>query len=99
MKASDQGFRPGARFVRMRLGIIVTFLSAAGCAPAPDRAEHTVDDYLKDRTLRQQELTRCLNDPGTLGKTADCINVTAADRTAGVGSMRDLPPLQLPPKK
>ena len=92
-------FRPGAYSVRTCLGIVVTAISAAGCAPAPDQVQHTVDDYLKDRTLRQQELTRCLNDPGSLGKTADCANATAAERTAGVGSLRDLSPLELPPKK
>lgn len=93
------GFRPGARFVRFSLEIVVTAFSAAGCAPAPDRAQHTVEEYRMDRQLRSEELTRCLNDPGTLGKSADCINATAAERAAGVGSLRDLPPLALPPKK
>jgi len=93
------GFRPGARSVRMSLGIVVTAISAAGCAPAPDRAQHTVEDYTKDRALRQEMLTRCLNDPGTLGKSPDCMNAGSAERAAGVGSLRDLPPLQLPPKQ
>ena len=92
-------FRPGARSVRIGLGIVVTFLSAAGCAPEPDRAQHTVDEYRQDPQLRRQEFELCANDPGTLGKSPDCVNVREAERTAGVGSLRDLPQLRLPPKK
>jgi len=92
-------FRPGARSVRIGLGIVVTFLSAAGCAPAPDRARHTVEEYRQDPELRRQQFALCANDPGTLGKSADCINVREAERAASVGSLRDLPPLRLPPKK
>ena len=92
-------FRPGARRVRICLGIIVTFLSAAGCAPAPDRAQRTVEDYQKDVSLRRGVLAQCANDPGTLKGSPDCINAQAAERSAGVGSLRDLPPLQLPAKK
>ena len=93
------GFRPGARSVRICLGIIVTFLSAAGCAPAPDQARHTVEEYRKNPELRRQELALCANDPGTLAKSADCVNVREAERAAGVGTLRDLPPLRLPPKQ
>jgi hypothetical protein len=92
-------FRPGARGVRMCLGPIVTLLSAAACAPAPEPARHTVAEYREDRMMRQGELDRCTNDPGTLKDSPDCINARAAERAAGVGSLRDLPPLQLPEKK
>ena len=93
------GFRPGARSVRMSLGIVVTVVSAAGCAPAPDRARYSVEAYRQDPTLRRQELERCANDPGTLGDSADCVNAREAGRSVSVGSLRDLPPLRLPPKK
>jgi hypothetical protein len=83
----------------MRLGIVVTAISAAGCAPAPDRASHTVEDHKRDADLRREELARCTADPGSLGKSADCVNVREAERSAGVGSIRDLPPLRLPDKK
>ncbi len=92
-------FRPGARSVRMCLGIVVTALSAAGCAPAPERATHTVKDYKQDVQLRREELARCTEDPGVLGKTPDCVNVREAERSVGVGSLRDLPPLRLPDEK
>ncbi|HTD58112.1 MAG TPA: EexN family lipoprotein [Solirubrobacteraceae bacterium] len=83
----------------MCLGIVVTAISAAGCAPAPDRARYSVEAYRQDPTLRRQELERCANDPGTLEHSADCVNGREADRAVGVGSLRDLPPLRLPPKK
>jgi hypothetical protein len=91
--------RPGARSVRMCLGIVVTFLSAAGCAPAPDRASHTVEDYQKDAQLRHEVLARCESDPGSLKDSPDCVNVREAERSLGVGNLRDLPPLRLPDKK
>jgi hypothetical protein len=91
--------RPGARFVRMRLGFAVTALSAAGCAPAPDRASHTVDDYQQHTQLRRKELARCASDPGSIRNSADCVNVREAERSTGVGSLRDLPPLRLPDNK
>ena len=92
-------FRPGARFVRNCLGIIVTFLSAGGCAPAPDRASHTVEEYKQDAQLRREELTHCTDDPGSLRNSADCVNVREAERSVGVGNLRDLPPLRLPENK
>jgi len=92
-------FRPGARSVRNCLGIIVTFLSAGGCAPAPDRASHTVEEYKQDAQLRREELTHCISDPGSLQTSADCVNVREAERSVGVGNVRDLPPLKLPENK
>ena len=92
-------FRPGARSVRNCLGIIVTFLSAGGCAPAPDRASHTVEEYKQDGELRREALERCTADPGSVGASADCVNVREAERSVGVGNLRDLPPLKLPDKK
>jgi hypothetical protein len=82
--------------MRMSLGIVVTVISAAGCAPVPDRAGHTVEEYRQDPGLRQQELARCANDPGTLGNSPDCVNAREAERAASVGSLRDLPSLKLP---
>jgi hypothetical protein len=91
-------FRPGARYVRMCLGIVVTAISAAGCAPAPDRARHTVEEYRQNEEWRRQELGDCANDLGNQGDSPDCINARAAGRAVGIGSLRELPPLQLPPK-
>jgi hypothetical protein len=90
------GFRPGAQGGRFRLGLVVTILSTASCAPAPDRARHTVEEYAKDAALRHSEMGTCANDPGTMGRSPDCINAREAERQAGIGSLRTLPPLKLP---
>jgi hypothetical protein len=80
---------------------LTILLVMSGCARAPDHAQHTVQDYRRDPQLRRELLERCANDPGTLGQTPDCVNVRAAEEIEGIGSMRTLPPLQLPqpPKK
>lgn len=92
-------FRPGAQVWRLRLGLVVTILSTVSCAPAPDRAAHTVEEYGQDAPLRQSEMQRCANDPGTLKDSPDCINAREAERRSGVGSLRTLPPLKLPDKQ
>ena len=91
-------FRPGAQVWRLRLGLVVTILSTVSCAPAPDRASHTVEEYDQDPSLRASEMRWCANDPGTLRTSPDCINAREAERRAGVGSLRTLPPLKLPDK-
>ena len=89
-------FRPGVLSVRSSLGLVVTLLGAAGCTPAPDRAAHTAADYRADAELRRSELAKCFNDPGSFGKSPDCINAREAERAVGVGSLRDLAPLEIP---
>jgi hypothetical protein len=89
-------FRPGARSVRIGLGIVVTAISAAGCAPAPDQASHTVEEYRRNRALLEKMLERCAEDPGTLRFSADCVNAREAGRSVGIGSLRTLKPLKLP---
>jgi hypothetical protein len=73
-------------------------MSIVGCTPAPDRARHSVEDYRKSEDLRRVELALCANDPGSRKNTPDCINVREAERIESIGSLKNLPPLQLPPK-
>jgi hypothetical protein len=89
-------FRPGARCVRMCLGFVVTAVSAAGCAPVPDRATQTVDYYTGHAKERQMMLEQCQNNPGEIARSPNCVNAMAAARLAGQGSLRTLPSLQLP---
>ncbi len=89
-------FRPGAQRVRRCLGLVVTLTSAAACAPAPDRATHTVEEYRHDAKLREFEFARCANDPASGDSLADCVNAREAERLEGVGSLRKLTPLELP---
>jgi hypothetical protein len=96
MKVVFNQFRPGVLGVRFCLGIVVTAISPAACTPAPDRAAHTVSEYRENAVLRDAELARCANDPGTLGDTPDCRNAREAKRLAEPDSLRSLPPLRLP---
>ena len=73
-------FGPVHKFVRIRLGLVVTLTSAAGCAPAPDRARHTVEEYRQDADLRKIEIARCANDPGPATRSPDCMNAREAER-------------------
>ena len=91
-------FRPGARS-RLCLGIVVTLGSTVGCAPAPDRASHTVEDYQEDPRLKHKELARCTSYAGSRGESPDCENARAAERSKSVGNLRNLPPLRLPNAK
>jgi hypothetical protein len=92
-------FRPGVQQVRRCLGLVVTIASAAGCAPVPDRATHTVEEYRRDAQLREGEFLRCANDPGSKGSSPDCVNAREAERLEGLGSLRSLAPLALPSPK
>ena len=87
--------RPGAQCVRYCLGIVVTVGAAVSCAPAPDPA-NTVTFYREHAEERDAALKRCADDPGSLGHKPDCVNAREAARLEGVGSLRDLRPLDLP---
>ncbi|MDP8984136.1 MAG: EexN family lipoprotein [Pseudomonadota bacterium] len=80
----------------MCLGFVVTAISAVGCAPVPDRSTQTVDYYTGHAQERQAMLKECTNNPGDLANSPNCINAMVAARLAGQGSLRTLPPLQLP---
>lgn len=67
----------------------------AACSRAPVTAAHTVDWYLSHTPDRASIVERCGNDPGTLGKTPDCVNAFAAAQRADIGSLRKLPPMGL----
>jgi hypothetical protein len=88
-------FRPGVQHVRKCLGLVVTLTSAAGCAPVPDRAAHTVEEYREDARLRAATVSRCANDQSNTS-LPDCVNALKAERLEGVGSLRTLPALEIP---
>lgn len=73
----------------MNRNVIIVIASAAAavaCTQAPAKARHTVEEYLADAGLRQEQVARCANDPGSIGTTPDCINALAAENRAGMGS-------------
>ncbi len=92
----------GCRFNADRGGdrwVIATLVMAsiAACSPATPESGRTVQDYVADASLRNATVQRCANDPGRLKDTPDCLNAQAAARIEGVGSLRTLPSLPLPP--
>jgi hypothetical protein len=93
-----QRLRCGARGLRWCLGIIVTIGSAA-CAPSPEPTHQTVEYYRANPEARQARVAECANDPAVLGKTSDCVNAKRAEELESIGSVRDLPPMQLDPKR
>ena len=64
-------------------------VNLVGCSREADVARHTVEEYGADKTLRQEMFQKCANDPGTLGKTPDCINAQEAERLESYGSLRN----------
>lgn len=65
--------------------------------PKRDTARHTVDEYRANVDLRREVFRRCTGDPGTLGKSPDCINAREAERLESHGSLREQPALGLDP--
>jgi hypothetical protein len=55
-----------------------------------------VDEYRRDAKLREVTFARCAKDPASRDVLPDCINAREAERLEGVGSLRTLPPLELP---
>lgn len=77
----------------------LAFLAIAGCAREADTAHHTVEEYRADKPLRQEIFQKCINDPGTLMNTPDCINAREAERLESLGSLRESGPIGLDQKK
>jgi hypothetical protein len=74
---------------------MVPALIAAGCGSSmPTR---TVSYFQAHPNERETVYKRCADDPGTLGKTPECVNAIQAETIAGFGSFRHLPPMHLPP--
>lgn len=84
-----------AKAIALVLAIAIT----SGCSQAPTPARHTVSDYRADKSLRREQVRQCVNDPGTLGKTPDCVNALEAERLASHGSLRNSGPIGLDPAK
>jgi hypothetical protein len=74
---------------------IVFVLWMCACSPTPERARYTVQEYRSNAELRHAQVARCENDPGSLGKTPDCINAHQAAAFEDRVRLRDLPALGL----
>jgi len=78
------------------VGVMLAGVCLSSCTQEPQSATHTVAEYRANADLRHEMFARCTNDPGTLGKTPDCVNAREAERQVDIGSVRDSSPLQLP---
>jgi hypothetical protein len=96
-EASHQSFHGAFETLTVALLTIGLALSLLCCSRQPEPARHTVTEYRADPALRREQFARCSNDPGALGSTPDCINVRQATVLEDNKSVRDLPPVRLPP--
>ena len=71
------------------------FLLAA-CERRPSETTLTVEHYRTHPQEREAKLRECANNPGELALTPNCVNAQQAGHIEGIGSQRELPPLDLP---
>ena len=69
-------------------------LGLAACAREPEPAP-TVDWFRAHQKERQATVEECANNPGELAATPRCVNALDAEGKESVGSLRDLPPMNL----
>jgi len=69
-------------------------VSAAASAKAVEDRVLTVDEYLKQPTLRKKVFAACANDPGRKGRDPNCVNALQAERmsTSGTGRFPSVTP-------
>ncbi len=81
----------------MKRSFVLLMLAATitGCGEAPPVARHTVAEYRADKALRWEIFNQCVNDPGTLRETPDCVNAIEAERLESRGSLRKSAPIGL----
>lgn len=77
--------------------LVLAVGASVSCAPSPPVAQHTVAEYRADAALRREVFAKCLNDPGSLRQTPDCVNAREAERLESRGSLRDQAPVGLDP--
>ena len=65
---------------------LATIAPVIAAAPSPDRAAHTVSDYIRNGTLRDQVWHECINDR-TYENYPDCKNVTVANTVVSAPPM------------
>ena len=82
----------------LRLGLwfatVLPLVTGCGSSSVPAK---TVSYFQAHAQEREALFKRCADDPGTLGKTAECVNVSRAEEIEGIGSWSHLAPLHFPP--
>jgi hypothetical protein len=80
----------------VRAGLLFPILLSA-CSEQREPAR-TVSWYREHPTERNAVVERCANDPGALGREANCVNAKKAAALEDVGSFSRLPPMNLSPR-
>jgi len=68
--------------------LLVSTVSHAGAQPLPPESQRTVEWYASHPSERTQVRRICLNDPGHLAMSPDCINAKRGDLAAAIGPSR-----------
>lgn len=70
---------------------IIVLLAAllAGCSGQIGERVFTVDEFLADDALRSDQISRCRQNPGELGQSANCLNAEQAEWQARLKRMND----------
>jgi hypothetical protein len=81
----------------MGCAVVLTLASLVGCQPsAPTHALHDVNYYRTHLLERQARVTECSNDLSAARANPDCPNATRAEELESIGTLRALPPQNLP---
>ena len=87
----------GPKSLRLELSLAtVLALVCAGCGSSSGSAR-TVSYFQAHPKERESVFKRCADDPGTLGKSAECVNAERAEEIEGIGSFSQLAPMHFPP--
>jgi hypothetical protein len=84
---------------RHRSGFAAFLVLLAACSQEPESARYTVEEYRANAALLEAKVRECANDPGTLGKTPDCVNAVRAALLEQRGSLRKSAPVGLDPAR
>lgn len=76
--------------------VLSAMVTLSGCSPKPPKAKFTADEYLARPEQLDAKVKECANNPGDLRDDPDCVNALTAEERRSQGSLRDLPPLDLP---
>lgn len=69
--------------------ILIPLFFLSGCFEKEEKT-YTVDYFLKNRVLLNETHENCLNNPGELSKTPNCMNSRIANRRVRSGSSSDI---------
>jgi len=70
------------------LNVVLAIAISINLAACDEDRTCTVDEFKADRTLREETITTCANNPANLDKTPNCINARQAAWKVRLENMR-----------